>query len=701
MQLVASRGGEVLAGLIAAERGRWALWLPVAMTAGAAGYFALREEPPAWTGLAVAGLALTVAVLLRRWVVPLALCQLVVAGGVGFAAAQGASLRQAAVIELPRKATIVRGTVASVDQLPVGRRLLVAGPRFDDGPVQPRAVRIRLRAGDAARLAPGDRVEVRALLSRPAPPALPGGWDLQLEAYFAGLGGYGTALGSVAVTDHPGPGGLAAVGRGVREAITGRILADLPGSAGAIAATLLAGSSVSIPAADRAAFRDSGLAHLLAIAGLHIGIVMGLVFGAVRAGLALSERAALFWPCKAIAAVAALLAGAVYLGLTGAHLPIMRSFAMACLVTLGVLVGRRALSLRGLGLAMAAVVVIAPSEVIGVSFQMSFSAVLALIVGYDLLRPWLSALQGDGAPWRRLVGHVVALALTSALAGTFSAPYAAYHFGQIQIYFILANMVAVPITAMLVMPAGLIALALMPMHLAFLALVPMGWGIAGILWIARGVSALPAATWMVPHVPLWGLAVFSLGLAVCGIFRTRLRLVGVPLMALGLLAALWVRPPDVLVSADARLIALRQGGQMLVQQGSGASRFTLDAWRQFWAVPVAQRLDCVTANCLLRPRPESVGAVLVRGAADAGLCGAALLISAEPIRLRCPVRVRWIDRFTVWREGAQAVWLTPSGVEVVSDRAVRGDRPWVLGPPLAGRVPAGTVPAAVEDLPEQ
>ena len=696
MQLVATRGSQCLAGLIAAERGRWALWLPVAMTSGAVWYFALRAEPPAWVGLSVAGLALALGVLLRRSVVPRALCQVVVAAGLGFGAAQGASLRQAEVIELPRKATIVSGTVAAVDVLPVGRRVLVTEPRFDDGTVQPRQVRIRLRPGDAAALAPGDGVQIRALLSRPAPPALPGGWDLQLEAYFAGLGGYGTALGAVTVTDHPGPGSLAAAGRGLREAITGRILAVLPGSEGAIAATLLAGSSVTIAPADRAAFRDSGLAHLLAIAGLHIGIVMGLIFGAVRSGLALSERAALHLPCKAIAAVAALMAGAFYLGLTGAHVPIIRSFAMASLVTLGLLAGRRALSLRGLGLAMATVVIIAPDEVIGVSFQMSFSAVLALIVGYDLLQPWLSALHGDGAAWRRFASHLAALALTSALAGTFSAPYAAYHFGQIQIYFILANMAAVPITAMLVMPAGLIALALMPLHLEVLALAPMGWGIAAITWIARSVSALPAATWVVPHLPAWGLAVLSLGLAVCGLFRSRLRLVGIPMLALGLLSPLGTQPPDVLVSADARLIALRQGDQMLVQKISGASKFTLDAWRQYWAIPEALGLDCPTANCLLQPRPDAASAILVRGDADPSLCGAALLISAEPIRLRCPGRVKWIDRFTVWREGAQAVWLTPHGPVILSDQAMRGERPWVLGRPLAGRTPVGTLPALTE-----
>ena len=204
--------------------------------------------------------------------------------------------------------------------------------------------------------------------------------------------------------------------------------------------------------------------------------------------------------------------------LTGMHVPIVRSFAMACLFTLAVLAGRRAISLRGLALAAMVLMLIEPQEVPGVSFQMSFSAVLALISGYEALRPALRTLHGSGGWQRRFASHLAALALTSALAGTASAPFGAYHFGRIQIYFVIANMVAVPLTALWVMPAGLIALLLMPFGLDWLAYVPMGWGAEAILWVARTTAAWPAATLDVPHMPPWGLAVpvsASPGLA-CG-----------------------------------------------------------------------------------------------------------------------------------------------------------------------------------------
>ena len=103
---------------------------------------------------------------------------------------------------------------------------------------------------------------------------------------------------------------------------------------------------------------------------------------------------------------------------------------------------------------------------------------------------------------------LAALALTSALAGTASAPFGAYHFGRIQIYFVIANMVAVPLTAFWVMPAGLIGLLLMPFGLDWLAFVPMGWGAAGDpVGGAHHSRIWPAATLDVPHMPAWGLAV--------------------------------------------------------------------------------------------------------------------------------------------------------------------------------------------------
>jgi competence protein ComEC len=681
------------------------------MGAGVLSYYALRFEPPVWLGAAVLLPSLGFAVAAHDWPIARLLLPPIAAAALGFSAAQVATSRAPPLLNgLPTHATIVTGRVRAVEALPGGRRITLEAAHLDDATAPlVRQVRIRLRARDQTEVATGDTLRIRALIRPPAPPTYPGGWDLQRDAWYSGLGASGFALGAAEIVSRATPSGPARWMQRLREDIAHRVLIAIPGAPGTIAVTLLTGESTGIPEADHAAFRDSGLAHLLAVAGLHIGIVMGFVFGLARVGFALSEHASLFWPTRKLSGLAALAAGGSYMVLTGMHVPIVRSFVMACLVTAALLAGRRAVSLRGLGLAGVALMLLEPQQVPNVSFQMSFSAVLALISGYEALRPCLRRLAGKSWP-RRFTSHLTALALTSALAGTASMPYGAYHFGHIQAYYVIANMAAVPLTALWVMPAGLIALPLMPLGLEWLALVPMGWGVQAVLWVAHTTASWPAATVTVPHMPLWGLVVLSVGIAWLGIWRTSIRLAGLVPILLGLASPVWDHPPDLLISDDARLIAVRTGSGVFFQQSQGGSAFIRDAWLQYWNAHSATKLpaegvladgavSCEKDVCLLRPRAGARAAMLVRGATrPAGCAEAAVIVSAEPARGLCPRPwPQLVDRFTVWRNGAAAVWLEPSGARVLTDRTERGVRPWVPPPPVPRVRAAPALPPAATD----
>jgi competence protein ComEC len=699
-----------LAAQLAAERDRFAVWLPVFMGMGVLAYFSLRFEPPVWAGAAALLPALAGWVAGRRYAALRLILPPAIAACLGFTAGQVATARAPPPeTGLSARAVIITGTLRAVEVMPEGRRITLGAARLDDAAPLVRTIRVRLRATDTTELAAGDTVRVRAIVRPPAPPAYPGAWDVQRDAFFAGHGGGGYALGPAQRLMHAAPAGAAGLVQALREAIETHIRAVIPGAPGAIAVTLLTGYARGIPEADHAAFRDSGLAHLLAVAGLHIGIVMGFSMGLARLAFAMSEHASLFWPTKQLAAVAALAAGAGYMVLTGAHVPIVRSFCMASLFTLALLSGRRPASLRGLAVAAVALLLLEPQELPGVSMQMSFSAVLALISGYETLRPWLRRLHGAG--WRRrAASHLVALALTSALAGTASLPYGAYHFGHIQLYYVVANMVAVPLTAVLVMPLGMIALPLMPLGLDWLALRPMGWGIQAILLVAHATGDAPAATLTVPHMPAWGLAVLSAGIAWLGIWRGRLRLIGLAAIALGSASPALDRPPDLLVSADARLIGVRTPAGVFIQQTAGGTRFTRDSWLQFWAAHDAAPMPrqgeaadgavaCTAERCRLRPRAEAPEALLVRNPARMESCrGVAAIVAAEPARRLCPRPwPKLVDRFTVWRDGAAAVWLEPGGARVLTDRMMRGARPWVPPPPEPRHPAAPNLPLAPVD----
>jgi len=665
------REDSILAAWLAGERGRFFLFLPVCMGAGVVAYFGCRTEPSLWPSCLAALLCLGPAARLRHRRL---LRAVLLAGGfaaAGFASARVAAWRAPPWDDLPRGAVIVSGTITQAEALPEGRRITIAAPSLDGAPSLERGVRIRLRNSDDTPLATGDVARVRALLRPPSPPAYPGGWDMQRDAFFVGMDGYGFAIGPAA---NLSPHSRASVLQRLREAVAARFMAALPGPRGAIAATLLTGLGAAIPAADRTAFQVSGLAHLLAVAGLHIGIVMGLVFAAVRTVLRVSEHAALHWSIKRIAALAALAGGGLYLALTGAHVPILRSFAMACLVTLALLTGRRAISARALALAALALMICAPELVMGVSFQMSFAAVLALVAGWEALSPRI-ALFGAGHWWRSAVLYVGGLAATSALAGTASLPYAAYHFGTATLYYVPANMLAVPLTAFWVMPWGLAALVLMPLGLEHLATAPMGLGIDGLRAIARAVASWPDAAWPIPQMPARGLLLVSGGLAWLCLWRTWLRLAGLAPLAAGLLSPWLAQPPDIVVSADARMIAAHIDGRVVISTSSGASRFDRDTPARVWGVAGAADFPaCAAGACAVHLHGAT--ALLVMSL-DAVCAGATIIVSPLPLRGRCPATIV-VDRFSVIDDGATFITIGADGATEITDRAVRGERPWVI-----------------------
>jgi competence protein ComEC len=684
----------------AAERQQQALWLPVAMGAGILLYFSLRTEPDARLIWLAPPLIIAALVLARRLPFCGWLCAMMAACSFGFVVVLWHAQRAAPPITPPSRALVIEGIVQNVEALPQGLRVTLAQARLGpDAPTLERSLRLRLRSDDGARPAPGDLLRVRALIRPPAAPAYPGAWDFQRTAYFSGQGGVGFAIGPAEVT--PGAGQAPPLS-GLRTTLEARVMAALPGPAGAISAALLTGSQSAIPTADLNAMRDSGLAHLLSVSGLHIAIVMSVSFWVCRLLLALYRPLALRVPGKLLAGCAALLAGGFYMLLTGAQVPMQRSFAMACLVTLAILAGRKAISLRGLAWAAAVVMIFDPASLLGPSFQMSFAAVLALIAGWEALQPRLTKLRARPGWGKRIALGVMGLMLTSVLAGAATAPFGLAHFGRLQWYGVAANAVAVPLTSFIVMPAGMLAAMLMPLGLEAPALWVMGLGVEGVLWVARIVAAWPGATQAAMPIPAWGLMVFAFGLCWLCLWRSWWRAFGVLPMILGLSSAAFVQPPHILVSGDARLIAISAADTLFLQRQTGASSLTRDSWLRLYGQSAAQalpaegstaegKLRCSAEGCIV---DEGPGAFLVRRSNIMAQCGAvAVIISAEPIRQRCRQSIL-IDRFSVWRNGPHAIWLLPSGAQVISDRAWRGDRPWVPPPPLPRA--AAAPPAPIE-----
>ena len=679
-----------------AERDRWPLWLAVAFGAGVGAYFRLNAEPSLWLAEAPAGMLLIALIGLRRRGAVTALLAGLLMVAAGFAAAALRSDRVAApLLERRIGPTTVEGRVLGVDTTASGHRLLIDRIAVSGLPADqtPDRLRISLRGTDTAILAPGERVRLRALLRPAGAPSAPGAFDFQRFLYFAGVGGTGTGYAPIAVLSSPSDDGFdtAIWIAQLRATITARVLAVLPGDTGAVAAALIAGDETKISTPMQYAYRDSGLAHLLSISGLHIAIVAGFVMYLMRAGLALCPPIALRYPIKKWAAFAALAAAGAYALLAGWTVPTQRSFLMSGLVLVALMIDRSAISLRVVAWSAIVVLAFMPEALLNPSFQMSYASVIALISGYEVAQPAITRWRARAGWWGFPVIYVLGLVFSSLLATAATAPFSAFTFNRIALFGLVANMIAVPVSGVLVMPAGLIGVLLMPFGAEAVGLVPMGWGIALINWVAVEIAGWPAAVIRVPAFPIEALVVIVLGALWVCLWRTHWRWWGVGLIGAGCLAAALARPPDLLVSPDGRLIAINPSIGHLMLSTLKGQRFTAQTWLGRFAedqpadfAAAGAALRCDRASCLYRTGRHVVALVSDPRALSEDCRVATVVISVVPVRgpmrRHCGAAERVIDRFDLWRAGAHALWLNDDGVQVETVRDYRGVRPWAPAP---------------------
>ena len=681
------RAGARLAANLIAERERWPLWLPAFMGAGIGIYFWLSVEPAAWIGpalltAAAAALGASWRYGILRWPAAVA-----VALALGFGAAQFEAHSVAAPVLGRRIIGTLAGRVLAVDPLPEGSRLIIAPTNLADlAPADlPARVRVRLRHGDGG-VMPGDGVRLRVSLEPPPAPAMPGAYDFQRRAWFERLGGVGYALSGPEKFDEPVPNAAAQAIEAVRHAVTRRIRATLPGPDGAIAAALITGETHAIPPDDAGAFRDAGLAHILVIAGLHMGLVAGICFFALRALFALIPPIVLNHPTKKYAAALALLLTFLYMLLSGATVSSRRAFVMIALALVAVLLDRLSLSARALALAAVAIMAMTPDTATGPSFQMSFAAVAALIAFYEAWRGRIADWHRDAGAVKRLGLYALGIAFTTVVTTVATAPFTVYHFNRLPLYSVAANVVAVPITGFWVMPWAIAACLLMPLHLESLALVPMSWGIDAITAIAKGVTSWPGAVLTLPSMPAWGIAIAAAGGLWLAIWRRRWRWWGVLPLAIGLLSAAYERPPDILISGDAKLIAVRAADGLYLPSKARGEHTTADSWTKRAATAMGPAwpdsgssadglLACDSGSCRYSAHGAVVTLLRDPDAFDSAQCQADLVVAPVPAWKICP-GARIVDRIDAYRDGGYAVWLDAGAVRLESVRDYQGARLW-------------------------
>jgi len=325
--------------------------------------------------------------------------------------------------------------------------------------------------------------------------------------------------------------------------------------------------------------------------------------------------------------------------------------------------------------------VIRPESLTEAGFQMSFAATTGLVVGFQALRQtriWSAMRSGRG----QLVRPVVMLVFSSALAGVATAPFSAFHFNQIAQFGLLANLLAVPMMGMVVMPAAVAAALLSFVGLDWIALTVMGWGIAWILGVAQFVAGLEGSVQHVPSGGPWVLPLLSIGALLMLLPKGRIAAVGAPVVVAAL--GLWAshERPEVLISGDGRVLGLRTdaGRDISHEKGNG---FAVRSWLENDGDGATQfeanaRAGLFGGGSQVKAELQEMTLVQLRGKRQdpLGACKKDVLLIATDVWDKPAGGCLFYGVEELRQSGALAVYARENGLEIIGAKAAAGRRLW-------------------------
>ncbi len=571
---------QTTASFLYRERYGFALMNGAFLALGIGVYFSLPVEPNLWAMGLLAFIASVIWFLGHRDAVARVVLGYICLFCVGlFVATVRADVVAAPVISDKMFDTAVSGIISKVEPKRNGFRITLENVWIDGVEPDRTPAKIRLNyAGKTPLMRVGDSVKGYAHLMPPILPAEHGAYDFSRTAWFMQIGAIGRLSELKSYSENPNRSALKIWFEDLRSFISERVQQILPADAAAIAVPLIIGDQGLVSPEQYELYRIAGIIHVLSVSGFHLTLLAGLVFFLIRGIFALVPRLGSVINTKKLAAFLSLLLVLFYLFISGLQIPAVRSFIMIAVVLTAVMFDRSALSLRTAVLAGALILLIWPESLINAGFQLSFIAVFAMLSLYEILmRVFKDSPYKHNffyKCWLIFVGSVC----VSLLATLSTALYGMYHFNQFAPYGVLGNLLTSALFSFAIMPLLLAAVLLMPFGWDALFLKGTGACLTFIGQICEWIKNLPYADVTIASFDTWGLGVITAGLLILFFFQSAVRLIGIPIIALGLFSFMTVERPDILVSEGGKVFAVRLADGRLSLSDRLANPLISDTW---------------------------------------------------------------------------------------------------------------------------
>jgi competence protein ComEC len=591
----------------------------------------------------------------------------------------------------------VRGTIDSIEPMEFGSRMVLTdlnlwtkSEKTLPQEKTPEKIRLVVRTKIEDGVKSGSRIAVKAHITPPAGlPAYPGGYNFSRYAFLNNIGGVGYTVSEVKKFDCSNPDcstnnfrNYFSYYQAVATEKIKNALKENSKSETQIVVAILAGFQNGIPKETINMMRISGLAHILSISGLHMALVMFGVYFVIRKLSSLSITISNQFNSKKLAALIAIPLGFAYLGMSGFQLPAVRSYFMVLMVFLAVITDRAGMAMHSLLLAALTILLISPDALLSPSFQMSFLSVIALIAGFDWLGKFAYMRNDSHNFWHAINKYIIGIVFSSIFAGIATGPIAAFQFGRVSSYGLAANILGVPLTSFIIMPAGMISLLAMPFGLEELPLKLTAYGVKYLIKIGQFVADWEGSQKLTPQIRFIPLAMFYSGFLVLCLFKGKVRSLSVPLLIFGFIGLINpIRPPDLIIGQGGELFAIKAEDNRFYFNSLMKGRFARKTWLE--ASGQAENLhirdlpeslqwqyQCNKNNCNFSNNSGAVQIILNSGEG----CDFKVVFDLSEYKEHKCNNVTYISREELKNNGTVAVWLKP--LKIVTSRQVTGSRRW-------------------------
>lgn len=667
-----------LKGCYLKDRPRLILWWPVIFGSGILGYFSLKKQPEIHY-LIVIFLTTLMFFILRRHLRLRVLSMAILAFCSGFFVVHlRTAFLDTQMLDQKVKHFTFTGIVSDVDYTQRGVRLLL---QLKDRPAGYESIgKIRVSIKSSLPVPEiGTLIRGEANLLPFGGLTSESGYNFRRVSYFQGVSATGQLLSyqEVSSTNRK----VALVLKEIRKKITDKIRTQFYAhqDIGGIMAALVTGMRGEISTVTRQAFTDAGLAHLLAISGLHLSLIAGFVFLLIRRGLALSMRLAESYDLKKVAAVLTVPFLLFYLVISGVGIPALRAFLMILVAMLAIMLDRNPLSMRLVCFAASIILLVYPESLLLASFQLSFAAVVALIGVYESgWRPFKNWIN-RGSITRKIVLYVVGIIATTLIASYATTPFTIAIFQRFSLQGVLGNLVAIPMTGFIIMPLIVVFLLLMPFGLELLITPFLKMAIQVLINVAYFVAALPGAAITLPEQPPHFLILFVIGGIWFCLWQQRWRYFGVLPMIVAFTCLRWAADP-VIVIPDRGQVIYGFDGVQAFYLGGGGTKFGQEMFlRQVGCqtiIPLEQKtitLEVGGMNLFLTV--EKAPKLQLQHACKQ----ADYLLLPKSLWYTCPDKKKIINRFQVHHQGTVIAQFKQANMKLTTSCQLQGCRPWSEG----------------------